>query len=105
MDPGRLLSMKPLVVIATLRARPGREEELERALRGLVAPTRQEPGCVRYDLHRSQDSAGRFLFYEIWADRPHWETHMGRPHLQAFLARVPELVEGEPEITLWELLS
>ncbi|GIX50286.1 MAG: antibiotic biosynthesis monooxygenase [Limisphaera sp.] len=94
--------MKPLIVIASIQARPGRENDLEQALRDLVAPTRHEPGCIRYDLHRSQDRPGRFLFYEVWTDRAHLEEHLRRPHLQAFLARVPELVEGEPELTFWE---
>lgn len=36
----------PLTVIATLKAKPGKEETLFTTLKGLLAPTRAEKGCV-----------------------------------------------------------
>ena len=57
--------MKPLTVIAKLKAKQGCEEQLGQMLRGLVEPTRAEKGCINYDLHRSHEDPGLFIFYEI----------------------------------------
>ncbi len=76
--------MAHLTVVATLKARPGEEEALLAMLRALIAPTRAEPGCIAYELHRSDEEPGTFLFDEVWESRPLWEAHMQSPHLAAF---------------------
>ena len=76
--------MKPLTVIARLKAKNGREEKLGEALRSLVEPTRAERGCITYGLHRSHEDPGLFVFYEAWENRPLWEDRMKSPHLVAF---------------------
>ena len=48
--------------------------------RKLIAPTLAEEGCINYDLYRSTEDRGTFMFYENWASRPHWERHMESPH-------------------------
>lgn len=81
----------PLTVIATLKARDGREEESFRELQVLVEPTRKETGCLIYELHRSHEDSGLFMFTESWASRPEWDTHMQTPHLAAFGAKQDDL--------------
>ena len=39
-----------LRVIATVKARSEKVDELRALLMGLIAPTRQEPGCITYEL-------------------------------------------------------
>jgi quinol monooxygenase YgiN len=88
------MTMTALTVIARLQAKKGQEEELGRTLHGLVAPTRAEKGCVTYDLHRSHDDPGLFIFYETWETRPLWDDHMKSPHLVAFGAQQDALTES-----------
>ena len=76
--------MAYLTVVATLKAKPGCEDKLLAMLQELLAPTRAETGCINYDLHRSDDEAGTFLFHEAWESRSLWEAHMQSPHLVAF---------------------
>jgi quinol monooxygenase YgiN len=89
--------VSPLTVIAKWKAKSGYEEQLYEEFRNLVEPTRAEEGCINYDLHRSVEDPGTFMFYENWESRPLWEQHMESPHLQEFLGKREELVES------WEL--
>jgi quinol monooxygenase YgiN len=73
-----------LTVVAEMVAKPGKEAELERQLLALIEPTRKEEGCVQYDLHRSTDEPGRFVFYENWKSRELLDRHLQSPHMQAF---------------------
>ncbi len=96
--------MNHLIVIATIVAKPGKEAETEAVLRALIEPTRHDPGYIQYDLHVDLEDARCFLFYEVWESREALDRHLDTPHLNAFKARVPELVETL-EIKLMEKLS
>ncbi len=81
-------------VAAVITAKPGREKEVESILKGLVAPSRQDPGCVSYHLHRSLDDPRVFVFFEEWASRELLGKHLETPHLLDWRAKAPELAES-----------
>lgn len=83
-----------LTIIATLKAKPGLEEQLFRELRALVEPTHAEKGCLTYEMHRSHEDPGLIMFTESWASRPDWDAHMQSPHLTALRAKQDELAES-----------
>lgn len=99
------MAAKFLTVVARIRAKPGLEARVQEELLALVAPTRAESGCLNYDLHRSQEEPGLFLFYENWRSPQDLEAHLQTPHLQKFLAQVDALLAEPVEITRWEMLS
>jgi len=82
-------------VVAHLHAKPGHEKELREVLEGFVAPTRQEEGCIRYDLFVDLDHPTRFTFIEEWASREALEKHGQSSHIAAGRLRFPELL-SEP---------
>jgi quinol monooxygenase YgiN len=94
-----------LTVVATLKAKPGKEAQLRQTLLNLIPTTRKEPGCVNYDLHTAVGHPDHFLFHETWTSKPHLDDHLARPHLQAFLAQAGELLADPPQITLWERIG
>ena len=97
--------MKTLTVIAAFQARPGKEAALRAALTGLLAPTRQEAGCLNYDLHASPDDPAKFLFHENWRSKADLDAHLQSPRVKALLPRVDELCVSFPEITTWERIG
>ncbi len=99
------MNTKTVTDVATFHARPGKEAELRAALIGLVATTRQEAGCVNYDLHVSAEDPTKFLFHENWTSEALLEAHLASPHVQALLPRVNELCTDLPEIKIWDRIS
>ncbi len=97
--------MKTLTVVATFEARPGKEAELRIVLTGLVAPTRQEAGCLNYDLHIAPENPATFLFHENWTTKAALDAHMQTPHLQALLPRVGELCVEPPAVVIWDRIA
>jgi quinol monooxygenase YgiN len=84
-----------LTVVAEMKAKPGREEDLRKAALALIEPTRREEGCVQYDLHRHTDDPGRFVFFENWKSPAHLARHAASAHLAAF-DKVAEELLAEP---------
>ena len=94
-----------ITVLAILEAKPGKEDELNKALLALIEPTRKEEGCINYDLHRSVDDPKKFVFYENWTGRSALDVHMASPHLTSFVKRAKELLAGPLDVSFYEMLS
>jgi quinol monooxygenase YgiN len=99
------MNTKPVTLVVTFQARPGKESELREILAGLLAPTRKESGCINYDLHVAADNPAKFLFYENWTTRAHLHAHGETPHIQNLRARMDELCAEPPQLVFWEQLG
>ena len=82
-----------LTVIAFMRAKPGKREELRQALEALIEPTSKESGYVNYDLHQGVEDPDFFAFYENWESGEKLDAHLAAPHPTDFAARIPELLD------------
>ncbi|WP_369185550.1 putative quinol monooxygenase [Streptomyces sp. Y1] len=91
------------MVVAILQAKPGQEDTLEEALCEVAARSREEPGAVAYTVGRRQ--GGRFLVAERYADRAACDAHFAAPYVTGLLARFPELLDGEPQVELTDVVT
>ncbi len=91
-------TVDPVVVVARLVAREGKEEEVRSVLGGLLRPTRAEPGCIRYDLHVSRTDPRVFCFLEAWTTDEALDQHLDSEHLRSARERFDELLEEPPVI-------
>jgi len=58
-----------VTIIAKIKAKPGKQEQLKNELLALIEPTRSEEGCINYNLHQDSDNDAVFMFYENWASK------------------------------------
>ena len=96
----RLASDSTLDLFATLHARPGRADEVRRALETVRAPTRREPGCIAFDCFASIRDADEFCIHSRWRDLAAFERHAALPHTVAFLAQMHELFDTALKLAL-----
>ncbi|MEN6437247.1 MAG: putative quinol monooxygenase [Syntrophobacter sp.] len=96
---------KKVTVVARFTAKTGMEEEMKKELLKLIAPSRSDDGCVNYDLHQGIENPAVFIFHENWQTREHLSRHSVMPHLQAFRAKVKDMLAEAPEVTLLEMIS
>lgn len=83
----------PVKIVAMLTARPGKADDLQALLASMLAPSRAEPGNLRYDLWCDQTDASRFVLDELYADNAAIAAHRATPHFQDYLARIGDLAE------------
>jgi quinol monooxygenase YgiN len=81
-----------VTAVAIAKAKPGQEDELGRRMAELVAPTLAEPGCINYDLHRSNSDPGTWMFYENWRTQADLDAHMKSAHFTNFFAKADEVL-------------
>lgn len=92
-------------VVADVRAKKGKEDELRAITLTLVAQVRAEPNNLLYFLHEDRESPGHFVFYEIFATQADFEAHNATAHVQAWFKRLPELAEGGVNVMRMQILG
>ncbi|HXE31996.1 MAG TPA: putative quinol monooxygenase [Terriglobales bacterium] len=78
------MNATPLCLQVTLQLRPGCEEQAAACLEQLAAASRREPGCLVYNAHRSLETPGRLLIYEIYRDQAALEAHRASSHFARY---------------------
>ena len=97
-------STRAVTVVAMLRARDGKGDDLQEALAANAVKTRNEAGCLSYVVHRGLDDRDRFSIYETWTTREALADHFETPHMQALARRREELMEHR-EFWTFEVIS
>jgi len=85
-------------IVAVLTARPGNELALEELLRGMVVPSREEPGNLRWDIWQDAAHPGRFVLDELYQDEAAVAAHRATPHFQHYLATVDSLADRQAHV-------
>ena len=99
------MAEQTLTVVARIKAKAEKLDQVRETLTALVGPTRQEPGCVGYVLHQSEDDPRSFLFVETWRSKADLDDHLRRPYLQALIAQAEELFSDPLDITMWRAVE
>lgn len=82
-----------LKVIAQDFIRPEFVEVVRPFYLELVEKTRQEPGCIAYDLFVDQKHPGHFVFIEQWPDRQALDAHCGTEHFRRLVPLIDQYQE------------
>ena len=90
-----------LTAVTLIRGPEGSEQELLSELLSTTAPTRAEPGNLRYDLYQSPTNKNYFMRFEVWRNEQALADHKLTPHLKTSFERRKN--KGwMTEITLWK---
>jgi quinol monooxygenase YgiN len=92
-------------IVARATARPETRSRVQEALHAMLAPTRAEAGCIRYELAQSTTDPCEFAMLEEWSSEAAVAAHMRAPHTGALLATLPPLLAAPPEIRSYRLLA
>ena len=92
-----------LTVIAKLKVKPDQAEKFETEANKMIAHVKaNEPGTLSYLLHRSTADATTYLFYEVYEDQAAFALHGGSPAMQAFFGAMKGVLDGRPELEMYE---
>ena len=90
------------IIVAEMKAQPGKVEQVATVLETLLAPSRAEPGCISYRFFYSHDDSERIMFYEEWQDMAAIEFHFATEHFEALGGQLDGLLDGEPKMDIFE---
>jgi quinol monooxygenase YgiN len=89
-----------VVILATARAKPGKEADLERALRDVAAPTLAQPGCLQFELFRPAQDPAAITALERWFSIEDHDRHLQGDHVKTLMSRFDGVLAAPPEFVL-----
>jgi len=84
-----------IFIFARAHALPGREAEVERAIRQVLPETRKEPGCLGAHAYRSVKDASLFYVHSRWRDEVAFDLHTRLSHTVRFVETLEPLLDHE----------
>ncbi|MET3106809.1 quinol monooxygenase YgiN [Oxalobacteraceae bacterium GrIS 2.11] len=94
-----------IVLVARLKVKNGMVDAAKNAALALVPLSRQEAGCINYDVHQAIDDESVFVWHETWANQAALDEHFATTFFKEFFAGMGEMVVEPPVITLTKLIS
>ena len=61
------------------------------AAKALTLASRQDAGCVAYDVFESATNPGVFMICETWTDAEALKAHMAAPHFEKYVGALQQL--------------
>jgi quinol monooxygenase YgiN len=91
-------------VMARITVKPEAVQAALELFEALTEPTRQEAGCVAYEVFQQQAAPHVFQTLETWRGEADAQSHMQTPHVAAAFATAGPLLAAPPEIVAWTKL-
>ena len=87
--------MSKVTVVAMIVAKKDCVETVKSELFKLIPPTREENGCIEYNLHQDNSDPSIFLFYETWESADSIQKHINTDHYKAYVTALDGKLEGK----------
>ena len=94
-----------IVVAAKLKAVEGKGDELEQEFRKLIPKVLKDPGAISYVVHRKVDAPNEFLVYEKYESREALKFHGSTEHFKEFSKAIASMLDGRPEVGIYNELA
>src|SRR4051812_20017159 len=94
-----------LFLFARFHAKPGYEQQLQRAIADVQGRTRTEAGCLGYQAFQSVRDPAEFYVHSRWRDQNAFERHTGFAHTLRFVACVEQLLDHPLAVSLTKALA
>lgn len=88
-----------LFIFARFHAREGQDGAVAAALREVIGPTREEPGCLAIAAYRSTRDPLLFYIHSRWRDEAAFDSHAEMPHTVRFIGLVQTLIDHPLDVT------
>ena len=95
--------MDKFAIWAYLKAKPGKEGELEEFLRSALPLAQAEPGTTTW--YALKLGPSQFGIFDTFADTAAREAHLNGPIAKALMERAEDLLAAPPEIDQVDILA
>ena len=92
-------------VFVKLHAREGEEQAVEEALREVLEPSREEPGCLDFHMFRSMRDPRLFYIHSRWVDEAAFQQHAVLAHTERFLKKVDALLDQPRDVSRTQMIA
>jgi quinol monooxygenase YgiN len=93
------MPQRELFIFARFHAKEGLQHEVAATINDVLAPTRQEPGCIAIDAFCATQDLRLFYIHSRWKDEGAFDHHAQLPHTLRFVEQVQNLIDHPLEVS------
>lgn len=90
--------MSKLSIIAKLTCDPDKVDDFEAALASMVEAADEESGLEIYSVHKDDNEAGTYWFFELYADADALGVHGKGDGMKAAMGAIGGLLNAPPDV-------
>lgn len=95
-----------ITVVAKLKVKAGSEAAFVAEMQKMIEHVKaNEPGTVTYMLYRASSDPTEFVVYENYVDQAAMAAHSGSEAMMQFFGAAGSLLDGRPEIGIYEAVG
>ncbi len=87
-----------IVVVGRVQSDADKREALIRIGQQVARASREEAGCIAYQLYEDTEVPNRFVFIEEWESDEALRRHFATPHIAEFMRAIPEAIVSAPDV-------
>ncbi len=95
----------PVVLAARFKIKPGKRNLFLQLAKATLEPTRVEKGSISYSFYEESSVPNSFIYFEEWKSREALAEHLKTPYTQRLLKQFPNMLDGEPNIRVYDIKS
>src|SRR5688500_258338 len=94
-----------VIWMTTAKARPGKEQAVQQALRDVARAARAQPGCGEYRVLRSAEDPAVTVNLERWESNEHRDAFLEGPDVETFASAIAGAFAESPEPLSYAVLD
>ncbi len=94
-----------LVIMTTAEAKPGKEKNVQQALRDVAKAARAQPGCIEYSILRSVENSAVTVNFERWDSKEERDAFFAAADVKKFASAVSGAFVESPQPVWYEILD
>ena len=97
---------QPIAIMIAGITKPGMEDYVRDFLLRLENESKDDAGCLLYNLHESTMNPGEFMLYSVWKNEAAFEKHNQTPLMQEFKKELAKnMFDHESPKTYWKIIN
>lgn len=93
-----------ITIVAKKIIKEGKIEEFKVLAENLIIESRNEIGCISYNLFQDINNFNTLTFIEEWISEDAIKLHNNSKHFTSIVPKFVDLQEGETEVNLYKMV-
>ena len=93
-----------ITIVAKKKIKEGKIEEFKVVAENLITESRNEIGCISYNLFQDINNFNTLTFIEEWISEDAIKLHNNSKHFTSIVPKFVDLQEGETEVNLYKMV-
>lgn len=93
-----------ITIVAKKIIKQGKLEEFKALAENLINESRNEVGCIAYNLYEDIYNSYILTFIEQWNSEDNIKLHNNTKHFTTIVPKLTELQEGKTEVNLYKMI-